>query len=101
MHQDGSDKGADLPEGDRSGTGTSSFNRRHTQFASYQAYHRMVEESKLNSHPNVLPVILISEAQFPLCIMTPWMPDGNITQYTQTNPDADRLMLVRVNWPGD
>ena len=26
--------------------------------------------------------------------MIPWMPDGNITQYTQTNPGANRLMLV-------
>ena len=32
---------------------------------------------------------------FPFCIITPWMPDGNITQYTQTELGADRLMLVR------
>lgn len=28
--------------------------------------------------------------------MTPWMPDGNITQYIQMNPDANRLILVRT-----
>ena len=56
----------------------------------------MIEESKLNSHPNVLPVIRVSKAEFPVCIMSPWMQDGNITQHTQMNPDADRLMLVRA-----
>jgi hypothetical protein len=47
------------------------------------------------SHPNVLPIIEVSETSFPFCIMSPWMPGGNITQYTKINPDADRLMLVR------
>ena len=27
--------------------------------------------------------------------MSPWMPDGNIVQYTKMNPDVNRLMLVR------
>ena len=62
-------------------------------------YRRVVEKSRLNSHPNVLPVIQVSDAVFPVCIMSPWMPDGNITQYTQVNPGADRLMLVRVHRP--
>ena len=70
------------------------FNRGCTQFALYQIHNRVVEESKLNSHPNVLPVIRVSENLFPVCIMSPWMPDGNITQYTKMSPDADRLMLV-------
>ena len=73
---------------------TVSFNPRCTQFPSCQIYRRVVEESRLNSHPNVLPVIQVSEALFPFCIMSPWMPDGNISQYTQMNPDANRLMLV-------
>jgi hypothetical protein len=34
---------------------------------------------------------------FPFYIVGPWMPDGNITQYTETNPGADRLMLVCAN----
>jgi len=74
------------------------FNRRHTQFASHQTYRRVVEESKVNSHPNVLPIIGVSKGPFPVCIMSPWMPDGNITQYTQSNPGADRLVLVRSDW---
>jgi len=77
------------------------FHWRRTQFALYQIYRRAAEESEFNSHPNVLFVIGVSEARFPFCIMSPWMPDGNITQYTQTNPGADRLTLVRAHRPGN
>jgi len=76
---------------------TVAFNRRCTQFASYQTYHHVVGRSRINSHPNVLPVIQVSQGLFPVCIMSPWMPDGNITQYTQMNPGAARLMLVRAH----
>jgi len=71
------------------------------QFASYQVYRRVMRDSKRNSHPNVLPVIRVSEALFPFYIMSPWMPDGHITQYTQMNPGVDRLMLVCARQPGD
>ena len=97
VRQGGSATGPVRPEGGRRGTATVLFNRGRTQFASYQIYRRVVKESKLNSHLNVLPVIRVSEALFPLYIVSPWMPDGNITQYTQMNPDADRLMLVRAH----
>jgi len=73
------------------------FHRRHTQLTSCQVYRRVVEESKLNSHLNVLRVIQVSEELFPFCIMSPWMPDGNITQYTQMNPGVNRLILVRAH----
>ena len=71
-------------------------NRRCTQFAPYQTYRHVVEKSELNSHPNVLPIIRVSEGEFPVYIMSPWMPDGNITQYIQASPGADRLILVRA-----
>ena len=95
MCQGSSGTESDLPEADRRGT-TVLLNWRCTQFALYQIYRRVIKESKLNSHPNVLPVIEISEEPFPFCIMSPWMPDGNIAQYTQVNPGADRLTLVRA-----
>ncbi|KAF9643697.1 kinase-like protein [Thelephora ganbajun] len=53
-----------------------------------------VEGCKHFSHPNVLPVLQVSETLPPLCIMSPWMPDGNISQYTQKNPSVNRLMLL-------
>jgi len=66
---------------------------------SYQIYRRVIEEIKRNPHPNVLPIIGVSEALFPLCIMSPWMPDGNITQYTEMNPGVNRLALVCAHQP--
>ena len=77
---------------------TALFSRRRSQFTSYQIYRRVIEESKLDSHPNVLPVIRASSGEFPFCIMSPWMPDGDITQYAQMNPAVDRLTLVRAYW---
>jgi len=88
---------AGRPEEGWTGTATLLFNQRRAQFASYQIYRRVIKESKLNSHPNVLPVIQVSKAEYPCCIMSPWMPDGNITQYTQMNPGVDRPMLVRAH----
>lgn len=70
------------------------FSRRCTQFTPYQVYHRVIEESKRNHHPNVLPIIGVSEVLFPFCIMSPWTPSGNIAQYIRANRSADRLMLV-------
>ena len=65
-----------------------------TQHASSQTFHRETNGHMHISHPNVLPIIDVSETLFPFCIMSPWMPDGNITQYTQVNPDTNRLVLV-------
>jgi hypothetical protein len=65
-----------------------------TYCASRQTFHREVNGLKPISHPNVLPVIEVSKTQFPFCIASPWMPDGNIIQYTQMNPGANPLTLV-------
>ena len=63
------------------------FYQRRTQYTSYQTFRREISGRK--SHPNVLPIIEVSETLLPFCIMTPWMADGNITQYTRVNPDAN------------
>ena len=67
-----------------------------TQCVSYQPFRREINGLRPISHPNVLPIIEISETIFPFCIVSPWMLDGNIVQYTQMNPSADRLLLVRA-----
>ncbi|KAF9641934.1 kinase-like protein [Thelephora ganbajun] len=59
-----------------------------------RTFYHEVEGCKHFSHLNVLPVLQISETLFPLCIVSPWMPDGNISQYTQKNPSVSRLMLL-------
>jgi hypothetical protein len=70
------------------------IDQRRTKRASYQTLRRDINGRTSISHPNVLPIIEVSEALFPFCIMSPWMPDGNIGEYTQTNPGAHRPMLV-------
>jgi len=47
------------------------------------------------SHPNVLPVFGVSPQLFPLCIITEWMVDGNILDFTSKHPEVNRLRLVR------
>ena len=68
--------------------------QRRTEHTSCQTFNLEVNGRRSISHPNVLPVIEISETLFPFCIMGPWMSNGNITQYTNMNPGANRLMLV-------
>ena len=50
------------------------------------------------SHQNVLPLLGISMSTGPNCllILSEWMPNGNVTQYTRSNPEANRLQLVRT-----
>lgn len=67
----------------------------------YKIFRRVSDGSKHNPHPNVLPVIEVSETLFPFYIMIPWMPDGNITQYIQANPGVNRLILARAHQPED
>jgi hypothetical protein len=72
------------------------FYQRHTQRTLYQTFRHEINGREPIFHPNVLPVIEVSEELFPFYIVSPWMPDGNIIQYTQINPSANRLMLVRT-----
>ena len=62
-----------------------------TERASYKTFRRGRKPTV-----NVLPIINVSETLSPFYIMSPWMPNGNITRYIQANPDANRLMLVRA-----
>lgn len=73
--------------------------QKRTQYTLYQIYRRVIEEGKSGPHPNVLPVIEVSKGMSPLCIMSPWMENGNIAQYTKANPGANRLMLVCARPP--
>ena len=47
------------------------------------------------SHSNVLPVLGVSPKLFPLCVVTEWMTDGNILDFTSSHPKVNRLRLVR------
>jgi serine/threonine protein kinase len=46
-------------------------------------------------HPNVLPLlgVMMDDEQF--VMVSEWMSNGNINQFTQTHKEANRLKLVR------
>ncbi|KAF9648289.1 kinase-like protein [Thelephora ganbajun] len=46
------------------------------------------------SHPNILPVLGVSQKLFPLCVITEWMTDGNIMDFTSERPEVNRLRLL-------
>ena len=47
------------------------------------------------SHPNVLPVLGVSLKLSPLWVITEWMINGNIMDFTPKHPGVNRLRLVR------
>ena len=60
-----------------------------------KGFYREIVGWKHLSHPNVLPFLGISETEFPFSIISPWLPNGDIINYTQKYRRANRLHLVR------
>ncbi|KAG6910448.1 hypothetical protein DXG01_010373 [Tephrocybe rancida] len=46
------------------------------------------------SHPNVLPMYGLYRFKRRLCLVAPWMENGDVGAYLKQNPGADRLSLV-------
>lgn len=47
------------------------------------------------SHPNVLPFIGVCELGGEIGLVSPWMKNGDVMEYLEKNPHADRGRLVR------
>lgn len=45
-------------------------------------------------HPNILPLLGVSEVADYFDILTEWMPHGNLMQYAKLHPEVNRLELV-------
>lgn len=48
-------------------------------------------------HPNVLPfygVYQLDDMYHKVCLVSPWMENGNLREYLATHPQTDRLLLV-------
>lgn len=43
-------------------------------------------------HPNIVPFLGVTTD--PPQLISDWMPNGNVVEYMQLHPDADRLGLV-------
>ena len=63
--------------------------------ASWQRLFQEIAIWRRLSHPNVLPVLGICPKLFPLCIISDWVINGNILDFTSANPEVNRLRLVR------
>ena len=76
---------------------------------SYQYHHSPYAYSRMNQklfckeavtwkslkHPNILP--LLGATVSPSQLVSPFVPDGDLSKYIPKNPDANRLGLVGVN----
>jgi len=45
-------------------------------------------------HPNILPLLGVTMTENQLVMVSKWMPKGNIREFTEANPDVDRLGLA-------
>ena len=45
-------------------------------------------------HPNVLPLIGVTMTETKFVMVSDWMVNGNLNEFVEANPDADRLKLV-------
>jgi hypothetical protein len=46
-------------------------------------------------HPNILPFLGATIKSHSLSLVSLWMDNGNINRYIRSNPQANRLQLVR------
>lgn len=49
------------------------------------------------SHQNILPfygVYFLDEAARQMCLVSPWMEQGNLEEYLSAHPEAPRMLLV-------
>lgn len=62
----------------------------------FKRFCREIISWKHLSHPNILPLIGVSVSTDlgSFRILTEWMPNGNLVQYTKANPEANRLELL-------
>ena len=48
-------------------------------------------------HPNILPLLGVTVAENQFVMVSEWMSNGNIMQFTKEYTNVDRLQLVRCS----
>lgn len=51
------------------------------------------------NHPNILPfygVYHLDNAEEKICLVSPWMENGTLTEYLKSCTDANKLLLVSL-----
>ena len=64
------------------------------QCDSTQGFYREIVKWKYLSHPHVVPFLGVSESLLSFCILSPWLQNGDIVEYTRRYPAVNRLQLV-------
>ena len=59
-----------------------------------QKYCKEVIICKRASHPNIMTIEGVAPTLFEFCMVSRWMPGGNLLEYMKKYPGADRLELV-------
>lgn len=59
-----------------------------------QRFYSEIVRWKYLSHPNLLPFLGVSETLFSFSIISPWLPNGNITEYVARCRKTNRARLV-------
>ncbi|KAG6855286.1 hypothetical protein H0H87_005491 [Tephrocybe sp. NHM501043] len=49
------------------------------------------------SHPNILPLYGLYRFGAQICLVSPWMEAGSVSQFLKSNPDAPCVQLVKIN----
>ena len=62
-----------------------------------QRYYKEVTVWKRLNHPNVLLALGAGPDIAELCVVSPWMPDGNLLQYLNKYTGAPRVFIVSVH----
>ena len=61
-----------------------------------QRYFKEVVAWKRLNHPNVIPMYGAAPDIAELCVVSPWMPEGDLLQYLDRYPGANRVSIVRA-----
>ena len=62
---------------------------------SIQAFYKEAVLWRFLRHRNVVRFLGVS-ATMDLCLISEWMPNGTLTSFVSSHPDADRISLVRL-----
>lgn len=64
-----------------------------------QRYYQELTIWKRLKHPNVVPVFGANADFAEFCVVSPWMPEGELLKYLEKHPGANRVEIVRKSLP--
>lgn len=74
-----------------------SFRAQTNDSLSLQRFFKEVTVWKRLNHPNVIPNLGASLDIAEFCVVSPWMPDGDLSQHLSRHPAANRPLIVSIH----